>query len=178
VSKINLLTGEIQSGKTRLCLEVVEAARRTGTKLGGVISPAVFVAGEKTAIDLLDIQSGERRRLADSLGGRSSNLFTKRWSFLPEAVLWGNQILEKAVPCELLIIDELGPLEFHRGEGWVNGFKAIESGDFTAALLVIRPSLLDEALSRWEVDRIINLDDPSQSHLSGKAILQSLIENF
>ena len=172
---IYLLTGEIQSGKTSLCLELVNEARKEGVRLGGLISPGVFQSGEKIAIDLLDIKSDERRRLADGSDGRSTEVQTKRWSFLPGAVAWGNRILEKSVPCDLLLIDELGPLEFIRGEGWVNGFKIVESGDYQAALLVIRPSLLDEALSRWEVKGIINLDDPDQSINSGKKLISYLL---
>lgn len=175
VGRIHLLTGEIQSGKTSLCLEVMEIARKAGVRLGGVISPGVFVSGEKTAIDLLDIRSGERRRLADGLGGRSSEISTKRWAFLPDTVTWGNQVLKTAVPCELLMIDELGPLEFHRGEGLVTGFGTVGTGDYRAALLVIRPSLLEEALSRWNVARIINLDDPDESLRSGRVLYESLL---
>ena len=98
VGRIHLLTGEIQSGKTSLCLEVIEIARKAGIRLGGVISPGVFVSGEKIAIDLLEIRSGERRRLADGPGGRSSGISTKRWAFLPDTVIWGNQVLKTAVP--------------------------------------------------------------------------------
>ena len=175
VGRIHLLTGEIQSGKTSLCLEVIEIARKAGIRLGGVISPGVFVSGEKTAIDLLDTRSGECRRLADGPGGRSSAISTKRWAFLPDTITWGNQVLKKAVPCELLMIDELGPLEFHRGEGLVTGFKTVGSGDYRAALLVIRPSLLDEALSRWNATKIINLDDLDEPLRSGKELYESLL---
>lgn len=176
VSRITLLTGGIQSGKTSLCLEVVAAAREEGVVLGGLVSPGVFREGEKIAIDVLDIRSGERVRLAGGLGSRSTGITTRRWAFIPEAVAWGNEVLDKAVPCDLLVVDELGPLEFHRGEGWVNGFKTVESGDFSAALLVIRPSLLEEALSRWDVRGVIDLNDSNRELRSGKQVLQSLIE--
>ena len=176
VSKIYLLTGGTQSGKTSLCLDLIEIARQKGIQLGGVVSPGVFLGGKKVGIDLLDLRSGECRRLAESRGESEPELATQRWAFFPETVDWGNQILDKALPCELLVIDELGPLEFHRGEGWVNGFEVLASGDFKAAVLVIRPSLLDEALKRWEVDRIIGLDDPDQPTPTGEEIFQSLIE--
>jgi len=162
VSEIALLTGEIQSGKTSLCLEVVAAAREAGIQLGGLVSPGVFQEREKIAIDVIDVRSGERRRLADGPGGRSTAISTRRWAFHPEAVAWGTQVLQEAVPCQLLVIDELGPLEFQRGEGWVSGFRAVASGDYTSALLVIRPSLLKEALNRWPAARIVNLDDPDE----------------
>jgi len=67
-------------------------------------------------------------------------------------------MLEEAVPCDLLMIDELGPLEFQRGEGWVNGFDVIENGEYSTALIVVRPSLIDEAARLWQVSRIIDLD--------------------
>lgn len=171
---IFVITGDIQSGKTSLCLDVIEAARESGVRLGGVISPADFLAGEKIAIDLQDVRSGERMRLAELSRDKESPISTQRWAFLPEAIEWGNQILKDAVPCDLLVIDELGPLEFDRGEGWVNGFESVASGEYQAALVVVRPSLLDKALGRWEVDRVINLDQPAQLYPTGKEIYQSL----
>ncbi len=174
VGMIFLITGDIQSGKTSLCLDVIEAAREKGVRLGGVISPADFLAGEKMAIDLQDVRSGDRVRLAELLGDKESQISTKRWAFVPEAVEWGNQILKDAIPCDLLVIDELGPLEFDRGEGWINGFESIASGEYKAALVVIRPSLLEKALDRWEVDRVINLDEPAQQFPTGKEICESL----
>lgn len=174
MGSIFLLSGGIQSGKTSLCLEVLEAARQAGLRLGGVVSPGLFRGGEKWAIDLLDASSGERLRLAERLGKGEAELATQRWAFRPEAVARGSQILKEAVPCDLLVIDELGPLEFQRGEGWLEGFEAVESGKYQAALLVIRPSLLPQALSRWEGARTINLDDPDEPLRSGKGLFQAL----
>lgn len=173
--RIYLLTGEIQSGKSSLCLEVVNEARERGLKLGGLISPAVFLDGEKAAIDLLELRSGEQRRLADGPGGSLTEITTRRWAFYPEAIAWGNEVLRRSIPCDLLLIDEFGPLEFLRGEGWVAGFKTVESGDFQAALLVIRPSLLEQAHSRWDVAGIINLDDPDQQFNTGKKVVTFLL---
>ena len=175
MSDIALLTGEIGSGKTSLCLEVIAAARAAGVQLGGLVSPGIFQDGEKIAIDVLDVGSGERMRLAEGPGGEATDLTTRRWTFQSQAVTWGNQVLENSVPCQLLVIDELGPLEFLRGEGWLNGFRAVSSGNFTAALLVIRPSLLEEAHKRWKVEEIIDLDDVHQQNQSGKGILQLLL---
>jgi nucleoside-triphosphatase THEP1 len=175
MGEIYLLSGEIQSGKTSLCLEVIEHARREEYRLGGVVSPAVFNDGEKIAIDLLDIRSEEQRRLADLLGERDSPIATQRWAFKPGTVDWGNQILKDAVPCDLLVIDELGPLEFFREEGWVQGFETIASGSFQSALLVIRPSLLEQAFERWDVERVIRIDDPDEGLRSGEKLYHHLV---
>lgn len=177
MSRISILSGEIASGKTSLCLALADLARESEVSLGGLLSPAVFAGGSKVAIDVLDLKSGQRRRLADLKGeGPGGGLETRRWSFLPEAVAWGNQALAASVPCDLLLIDELGPLEFFQGTGWVNGFKALESGAFRAALIVIRPSLLEEAGRRWEVDRIFDLSAASQAPLPADRLFRLLLE--
>jgi hypothetical protein len=53
-------------------------------------------------------------------------------------------VLSAATPCDLLIVDELGPLELVGGHGWVHALDVLRKGDFGAALVVCRPSLLDE----------------------------------
>jgi len=174
MGEIILITGEFETGKTNLCLELFQRAREADFLVGGMISPAVFVGDQKTAIDVLDLKSGTRKRLAELSGHRQTSLETQRWSFFPEVVNWGNQVLKESVPCDLLIVDELGPLEFHRQEGWMNGFSSLDSGEFQLAFAVIRPSLVDEASARWNFSRIINLDDPENDLSAGKDPLKSL----
>ncbi len=158
MGEIILLSGEFQTGKTNLCLDIYQLAQEAQVRVGGVISPAVFEGDIKSAIDVLDLKSGIRKRLAELRTSHQTDLETHRWSFDSEVVDWGNKMLKEAVPCDLLMIDELGPLEFQRGEGWVNGFTVIESGDYSTALIVVRPSLIDEAARLWQVSRIIDLD--------------------
>jgi len=155
--QIIVITGDIESGKTSLCLDITRLAKESGIKITGLVSPGVFEAGSKKAIDVQDVLTGERRRLAELREQVKTNLETKRWSFFSEAVSWGNNVLRVALPTELLIIDELGPLEFNRAQGWVNAIDAIDSGEFQTALLVIRPSLVQQASRRWKITRIIDL---------------------
>jgi len=140
--QIIVITGDLESGKTSLCLDITRLAKESGIKVTGLVSPGVFEAGSKKAIDVQDILTGERRRLAVLREQVKTNLETKRWSFFSEAVSWGNNVLRAALPTELLIIDELGPLEFDRAQGWVNAIDAIDRGEFQITLLVIRPSLV------------------------------------
>ena len=139
-----------------------------------LVSPAVFDGNHKTAIDAKDLRTGNSRRLAVLHGDENTGLETKRWSFYPEVVSWGNQILKDSVPCDLLIVDELGSLEFIRQEGWINGFKAIESRKYRAAVVVIRPSLLGAANQHWEIFHEIDLDSPLSQSLTGEKIFNNL----
>ena len=173
--EIIILTGKLQSGKTSFCLDLAQNAKEMGFNLAGVLSPGIFHQDQKTGIDVVNLRSWERRRLAVLRGIGQTGLKTRRWSFYPEIVDWGNQVLKNAVPCDLLIVDELGPLEFERGEGWIAGLSAVDSGEYQAALVVIRPSLLKMANKRWKVSRVQDLDDTQNASFSSEDLLASLI---
>jgi nucleoside-triphosphatase THEP1 len=174
MSEIILITGGVQAGKTTLCLGLYRFAREKGLQVGGVVSPAVFDGGSKTAIHVLDLKSGDQKLLAELKSNQRSDLETQRWSFSPEAVAWGNQRLLESVPCDLLIVDELGPLEFEREEGWVNAFTVIDSGFYSRAVIVIRPSLISQASQRWHAVRVIDLSDSEADPLADEGLFESL----
>ncbi len=148
-----LVTGERGTGTTLFCRALVEAVRdlpgRPG--VGGVLSPRVYEGGEQVGIEVLDVRTGKHRRLASlrAAGEPALSESTKLWRFDPEALVWGNEVLAAAVPCGLLVVDELGPLEFEEGVGWLAGLAAMDSGAYVAAAAVVRPRLLGLALRRW-----------------------------
>jgi nucleoside-triphosphatase THEP1 len=169
--KLTLISGEIESGKTRFCRQAAGALKELGWDVAGIVSPAVFNEGGKIAIDGLDLRSGERRRLADltATGDPLQGPQTKRWHFSMQALHWCNEVLQNATPCDLLIIDELGPLEFNRGEGLLAGFEANDSRQFKTSLTVVRTSLLEKARDRWpDAETLIISDDDNISTLVQK----------
>jgi nucleoside-triphosphatase len=148
-----LITGERGAGKTVFCRTLVEAARALPGPLvvGGVLSPRVYAGEEQVGIEVVDLRTDRHRRLASlrAAGEPVLSKATKLWSFHEEALDWGNDLLASAVPCDLLVVDELGPLELEEGRGWSAGLSAVDSGAFTAAVVVVRPCLLALALARW-----------------------------
>jgi hypothetical protein len=148
-----LVTGERGAGKTVFCRALVEAVRALPgpPAVGGVISPGAYEGGEQVGIDVEDLCTGRRRRLATlrPAGEPASSEATKLWRFDEDALAWGDRVLRSATPCGLLVVDELGPLELEEGRGWLGGLAAVDSGAFTAAVAVVRPRLLSEARRRW-----------------------------
>lgn len=57
-------------------------------------------------------------------------------------------MLSQAKPCDLLVIDEVGPLELERGKGWVSAFDVLRAGAYALALLVVRPELIAQVCDR------------------------------
>jgi nucleoside-triphosphatase THEP1 len=143
-----ILTGARGAGKSAFCERLAETARSEGRTVAGVLSRAVLAGGRKTGIEVEDLRSGERKSLATETAQGTSPR-GPRWDFDEEALAWGDAALAASVPCDLLVVDELGPLEFDRGHGWQAGFAALDSGDYALAVVVVRPELLARARERW-----------------------------
>ncbi len=151
-----LITGLSGAGKTTWCGEVVQRARARGLRVAGLWSPAVLADGRKIGIDMVDLHTLERRRLANLRGKEATAVSTIQWAFDEAVIAWGNAVLAHLPESDLLVIDELGPLEFMRGEGLLAGLQVIDNGRYRVACVVIRPSLLPEAQARWPHAHIIN----------------------
>jgi nucleoside-triphosphatase len=159
--RLALLTGGRGAGKTHWCLAVREAARRARLAVAGVISPPVYAAGGKIAIDVLDAATGARRRLAERLPPDQAGTAGLGWRFDGAALAWGDALLKNIPDCDLLFIDELGPLEFHGQGGFLHGFAAIAARRYRLALVVVRPELIAAAVSHWPwVTHIYEKDMP------------------
>ena len=169
-----IISGIPGSGKTTLCQHIIQLGNQTGKEFKGLISPAVLIENVKIGIDVIDLSNGKRFRLADLSKNAPSELMTKRWAFNKEAVVRGNDILIRSVPCDYLMIDELGPLEFKRNEGWINGLTAVDQGEYLSAIVVIRPGLLTFAQKRWENPLIINIHKPDQASAIAEKIIELL----
>jgi nucleoside-triphosphatase THEP1 len=147
--KLILVTGPSGTGKTRWCQALVERAKARGISAVGLVSPGVFEGANKIGIDLVDIKSGSRKLLAVPRGESIMGQTTAFWQFEDETINWGNLILEQLGSCQFLILDELGPLEFNRGAGLTNAIPLITARRYHLACVVVRPSLLDDALVLW-----------------------------
>jgi nucleoside-triphosphatase THEP1 len=107
-------------GKTTVCQAVAELARRRGYRPGGVITPALHDSdGAKVGFEAADVGSGERWPLArtdQELGGPRVGPYT----FDPAGLARVLRVLRRAATagCDLLMVDEIGPLELEQGKGF------------------------------------------------------------
>ena len=157
-----LITGHSGSGKSRWCERLVALAHRREWRVAGVLSPPAMRDGRKVAIDLLDLATDERRRLAELRHGPSAEgPATERWRFDEATLTWGDEALRRAAdtPADLVVVDELGPLEFQRGIGLVAGLGLVDALTSGVACVVVRPSLLAAALKRWPDAVVIDVED-------------------
>lgn len=169
--RLVVICGSIGAGKTSWCRRLIGAAQSHNLRMAGVLSPGVFVGSEKIAIDLQDVETGETRRLAarrmpdDPPCPITGAL---NWIFDMPALTWGNTVLSRRLSvdsggdADILILDELGVLEFTRNRGLTAGFQLIDACRYRLACMTIRPALLAAVHSRWPWAEVHNLDQDVQ----------------
>ncbi len=159
--QIYLVSGGRGAGKTAFCQIVAAAAKQKAWNVAGILSQARYEGNRRVAIDALDLRSGESRLLANRRAERLPGQLN--WDFQQNTLAWADAQLAAACPCDLLVVDELGPLEFERNQGWLSALSALDRGEFRMALAVVRPHLLFHALERWGDSRVIEIETPGES---------------
>lgn len=160
-----VVVGPSGCGKTRYCQNLIRQAQQRGWVVTGILSPSLFEGETKTGILAQDLTTGIQCTLAVPrvLSHQSCSdqapapdpLCTPRWRLDPEVLAWGQTVLAAADPqTDLLVIDEIGPLELHHHRGWTAAIQAIQSRRYRRTLVTLRPSLLDWAY-RWHPDPMI-----------------------
>ena len=168
-----ILTGEIQTGKTRWLQVLIDKLAEKGVPLEGVLAPGVWRPNptkpngfEKLGIDNVMLPGGEvvpfaRRR--DLASGETSKMELQgmpadmklAWAFSDEAVERVNAHFAELAAGEaparpgLLVVDELGRLEFERGGlGLTEAVGLVARGPrpgWPHALIVVRDWLVPRA---------------------------------
>lgn len=163
MKQIFLITGETGSGKTSLVLELLTEIHNKGIKTTGIYSPARIEKGVKTGIFAVDISTEAKKLLAIHQPGWDIENPIREWKIDPKVLNWGNDVIQKSVPTNILIIDELGYLEFEKNKGWISAFKILDKGDYKSAIVVVRTGLLENALAKFENAVVITIADPAQT---------------
>jgi nucleoside-triphosphatase THEP1 len=145
-----LLTGERQVGKTTVCRRVAELARGLGYDPAGLLTPAlVGEEGLPVAYHAQMVSDGEQRLLARAKGDLDGPR-TGRYSFDADVFSWVMEGLRRAISqgCDLLIVDEIGPLELEQGRGLAPILPDLFTEGHPPLLLVVRPELIVQLQKR------------------------------
>lgn len=169
-----LLTGQVQTGKTRWLQGLVSAYEARGVAVGGVLAPGVWrevtardgaASFEKLGIDNILLPEHEtipfasRRDLAvldETFDAESQSARARlHWEISRDALARVNAHFEQLTreahvktAASLLVVDELGRLELLRGEGLACALALLELGPTPAypdAIVVVRETLLPQA---------------------------------
>lgn len=171
---IIFLTGERDTGKTIVCEQVIKEMSRILKPITGVVSPGQYENERKTGIYCFDIATGDKKVLAFYSPGWDEQNPQREWEFIRETLNWGNELLANSIPTDLLVIDEIGFLEFEKDEGWTNALAVLDSRKYQNALVVVRPALIENALERYPDAKVITISSTEDREI----IIQQLVSLF
>lgn len=144
---VTIITGERGSGKSTLCYQLYRRAVELGSPICGVVSVAVYDSlEEKIGFDVVNLGSQRSAPLARKDG----SLIGSRWacySFSDDVM---NDCISSTVTAldsgvDLLVLDEVGPLELSAAKGFLPILKYLECSGLPAeTFVVVRPSLCDQ----------------------------------
>jgi len=160
-----LITGAMGVGKSTVCLRLAALWRERGGAPAGLLTRTA--GGERY---LRDVATGAERLLAAE-GAALAGPRWGRFSFSQASLDWGNEVVRQAVngPADLVLLDEVGPLELAAGAGLLPALKIL-LGSEAAALVVVRPALLEQvrALAGGRPCRVFEVTPPDRDRLPAR----------
>jgi nucleoside-triphosphatase len=148
--RVMLLTGNPGVGKTTVLMKTVNALKNRGICVGGMVSREAREGGTRVGFEILDIGSGRRGWLAH-VNQKAGPQVGKYRVNLGDLNGLGAQAVTDAVEnCDVVAIDEVGPMELFSGKFKEAVRKALESPKLVIAVVHWRADdrLINEAKSR------------------------------
>jgi nucleoside-triphosphatase THEP1 len=171
--RVLVLSGLPGSGKTTRCRELVREARGAGLVVRGVITVDEWApAGVKRWME--DLRGGERTLLGRKAAAGETALGASRWSLDIEGLARCDAILKSACPADLLVIDEVGPVELLHQRGALAGVRSALQGPFDVAVVVVRPWLVPRFLQLFP-DLPAEVVDVRAPGVMGKLLAAALV---
>ncbi len=151
---IILITGETQVGKSALCQKLAQRFRSKDITVTGLITqhPAAH------SLEVLELHTTERYLLTHPFESEQGIALT-HFRMNPAALARSAEALTTSFPTQLFILDELGPLELLRGEGWITALHLLAREKYEVAFIVVRPALLAQAFQQlpFSIDTVANV---------------------
>jgi nucleoside-triphosphatase len=109
--RLVLITGPPRTGKTTVLLATVEKLRAKGYKVGGMISQEIREKGIRVGFEILDYASGRRGWLAHTRQPEGPRIGRYRVNIDSLNSIGVTAILKAIEDTDIVLIDEIGPME-------------------------------------------------------------------
>lgn len=158
---VTLVCGPSGAGKTMYCRQAVERARQAGRHVAGILSLSDPPEGRRRRIVLHDLSTGAVRVLAHQQPPAGTTAIRSGgWWFSQATIAWANEVFRAACPCDLFVVDEIGPLEVKHNEGFTEALAALDRRQYSEALVTTRTTLLSSLRERLPWAEVICVSAP------------------
>ncbi len=150
-----ILTGKINQGKTSLTGQIVSRLKEEGVSVKGFLTMGNTNDSRRNAYFIKDIETGEQTELCSTLADRQKPNFG-RFYFEENGFQKGCSLIEQSMaePTDLVVIDELGPMEINDW-GWAPAIEKVVESNSSAQFWVVREKLIKPMMRKWNVGDVI-----------------------
>jgi nucleoside-triphosphatase len=171
------VTGSPGVGKTTLLLRVVEALKVRGCTIGGMISREVRLYGTRVGFEILDLADSDKHGWLAHVNQKTGPQVGKYRVNLEDLNNVGVEAVLKAVrECDVVAIDEIGPMELFSEKFKRAVLEAVESGKLVIAVVhwKARDKLIEDVKKREDVEIFtVTLENRGELH---KTVVQKAQE--
>jgi nucleoside-triphosphatase len=122
-----ILTGSPGVGKTTVLMKTVEALKERGYSVGGMVSREVREGGVRVGFEIVDVNSSRRGWLAHVNQKAGPQVGKYRVNIRDLEDIGASTIVDAVESCDIVAIDEIGPMELFSGKFKEAARKALES---------------------------------------------------
>jgi nucleoside-triphosphatase len=113
MKRILLLTGSPGVGKTSVLLRIVESLKARGYSVGGMVSREVRVVRDRVGFEILDLNTGKKGWLAHVAQRQGPQVGRYRVNLEDLESIGVEAIANAVTSSDVIVIDEIGPMELH-----------------------------------------------------------------
>jgi len=170
---IFVLSGPVHGGKTMFLERSLPRWTARDLPCGGFLSLSATDADGAKVYDLLEVKKGRRHPFLRREGAPDAER-TGPFVFVPATLELARALIRDAAPGELLIVDEVGPLELEGGGLWPALRETIARPD-RRILLVVREEILEDlaAVLAPVVPLVFDVRDPDAQELLDRKLLRT-----
>jgi len=156
LKRVLLLTGNPGVGKTTVLTKTLDALKAEGYTVGGMISHEVREGGVRVGFEIIDLNSSRRGWLAHINQKTGPQLGKYRVNLEDLDSIGAQAILAAVEDCDVIAIDEIGPMELFSARFKEATRKALESRKLVVAVVHWKApdSLISEARKREDAELI------------------------
>jgi len=167
---IFLLTGPVHSGKTTLLREVVQNLKRENLNVHGFLSEVILKNDRIIGYDLFDLKEEKGMPFIRREGEKEWQKIGSFY-FIPKSLAEASKIILRSHDADLLVVDEVGPLELSKKGLW----PALEQVIFRSGaqyLFAARTSILEHFLKFLGKSKVRTFD------IRDKDVLARILEEI
>ena len=170
-----LVVGEPGSGKTSWCREYIDEQRKRGATVGGILCQAIEHQGHRVGSNALNLATGQEvpfARLSQRRAFREGEVVGD-YTISREGISFASGAIRRAVEnsCDLVVIDEVGPLELN-GNGLISAVE-LALASAVNVLIVVRSSLREGLQKRFPEYEFVVVADLTRSRSDGSELTDS-----